>query len=63
MQFEARFLSIKDVCQWLGVARATIYRQMQTGNFPKPVKFGKASRWEREAVENWITQKKTQTIQ
>lgn len=31
------FLSLGEVCQRLGVSRATLWRMMHRGDFPKPV--------------------------
>lgn len=59
MQFEARFLTTSEVCQYLGITRSTIYRQIKKGGFPKQVKIGKLNKWERSAVDNWIEQQKT----
>jgi len=34
-------LRMKDVCSELGVSRASIYRLLESGSFPKPLKLGK----------------------
>ena len=40
-----------------GLATATIYRKMQEGTFPKPVKVGKrAVRWYESEIVEWLAQ-------
>lgn len=42
------------VANQFGVSRATIWRWVQNGNFPKPVKLSPGcSRWKIEDVEKW----------
>jgi len=48
-------LRMKDVCSELGVSRASIYRLLQSGSFPKPLKLGKrAIGWERDHIQQWV---------
>ena len=48
-------LRIKDVCSELGVSRASIYRLLESGSFPKPLKLGKrAIGWERDHIQQWV---------
>ena len=45
-------LNIRDVIALTGRSRATIYRQMALGQFPRPEGFiGKDKLWRRDAVE------------
>jgi predicted DNA-binding transcriptional regulator AlpA len=48
-------LDIKAACQFLGGSRAinrvTLYRGIQDGRFPKPVKIGSLSRWLRTELQ------------
>ena len=38
-----------------GLSRATIYRKMRKGQFPKPLKLGdRAVRWRQSEVEGWL---------
>lgn len=50
------FLTKKDLCQWLKVSRATVDRWRQEGMPSK--KIGRGVRFEKEAVLEWIEQKK-----
>lgn len=39
----------------LGISRATIYRLMHEGNFPRPIKLGRrAVGWRYEDIEEWL---------
>ena len=48
-----RFLTIEEVAERLHVCRASIYVWLKHG-FPRPLKFGKASRWKSIDIEEWI---------
>jgi predicted DNA-binding transcriptional regulator AlpA len=39
------FIDINTVCSALCRSRASIYRDIQRGDFPKPIKLGGSSRW------------------
>lgn len=41
-------VDIKTVCATLCRSRASIYRDIQRGDFPKPIKLGGSSRWRRD---------------
>lgn len=39
-----------------GLSRSEIYRRVQSGDFPRPVKLGeRASAWNSAEVDRWIT--------
>lgn len=40
-----RLVDIKTVCATLARSRASIYRDIERGDFPKPIKRGHSSRW------------------
>jgi len=40
-----QLVTIKTVCKVLCRSRASVYRDIQRGNFPRPVKLGYSSRW------------------
>jgi excisionase family DNA binding protein len=40
-----RLLTLKEVRDQLQVSTATIYRLVERGNLPRPLKFGSLSRW------------------
>ena len=48
-------LRIRDVVAVTRLSRSTIYRLIQAGQFPKPIKLTeRASGWRYEAVEQWL---------
>ena len=48
-------LRIQDVIAVTRLSRSTIYRLIQAGKFPKPIKLTeRASGWRYEAVEQWL---------
>ena len=50
-----QLLSMAEVCGQIGVKRNTIYRWMESGTFPRPIKVGpNANRWRDTDVEEWI---------
>ena len=56
-----RLLRRPDVEALTGLARATIYQQMATGRFPRPVKVGKrAVAWPKSAINDWIGERKAE---
>ena len=53
-----RLIKIKEVIKMTSLSRATIYKYMADGGFPKPVSLGaKAVAWVEDEVENWIVEK------
>jgi prophage regulatory protein len=50
-----RFLRLPDVIKRVGLGRASIYRLMEKGKFPKAHKLGeRAVAWLESDVESWI---------
>ena len=50
-----RYYRRPTVEEMLGLSRSTIYRMMQDGEFPRPVKIGRrAVGWSSEEIESWI---------
>lgn len=52
----AKLLRIDDVTERTGMAKATVYRMINDGAFPAPVKptGSRMSAWPEEVVDNWI---------
>lgn len=47
-------IRIREVCDLIGVCRATIYRWMSEGSFPQPVRISdRAVRWKVDEIETW----------
>lgn len=51
-------LSIKGVCQATSLSRATVYRLVKSGEFPKPVSItvGRVG-WYEPVVDQWVRKK------
>lgn len=50
-----RLIRLRDVAQRVGLSKATIYRKLRAGAFPKPVTIGgTAVRWRESAIDGWI---------
>ena len=49
------FMKAAEVLEILGVAKSTLWRWYNAGNFPRPVRLGdRAVAWRRADVEEWI---------
>ena len=47
-------LRLRQVCDYLGISRSTIYNLMSKQMFPKPVRLGPATvRWSIDEVDTW----------
>ncbi|WP_457650689.1 helix-turn-helix transcriptional regulator [Profundibacter sp.] len=51
-----RLVDITTVCDTLCRSRASIYRDIKRGNFPKPIKLGNSSRWRVSDLQKIIEQ-------
>jgi prophage regulatory protein len=55
MSASCRFIRIKDVVGKVGISRSQVYRLIQAGLFPSPLKIGpKVSVWSEAHVEGWM---------
>lgn len=53
-----KILRLKQVIQVVGLSRATIYRLMQLGLFPKSLKIGiSAVGWTVEQIDTWLAER------
>lgn len=49
-----QLIDLNELSARLSVSPATIYRLIQRKDFPRPVKIGKASRWDEGQVNSWV---------
>ncbi|CCO24004.1 helix-turn-helix transcriptional regulator [Maridesulfovibrio hydrothermalis] len=56
-----RFINITEVCQMFGISRTTVYRDIQAGVLPQPMKIGRRSRWSQNELEKIQEQIKNKT--
>ena len=48
-------LRISDVCQSVGLSKATIYKQISEGRFPRTVHIStRAVAWHRDDIQSWV---------
>ena len=53
-----RLLTLHDLVDRTGLSRATLYREISAGQFPAPLKVGRASRWSAAEVAAFIELRK-----
>ena len=51
-----QYLSDKNLAKRFNVCRTTIWRWSRERRFPKPLKFGGATRWRLNEIEAWENQ-------
>jgi len=47
-------LSADEVALLLGISRAHVWRLASSGRLPRPVRFGRAVRWDRRNIQDWL---------
>ena len=57
---EPRYLGVRDVAKRLSLSTATIYRFIQHGEFPPALKFGRATRWDVNMIDDWAAKQAAQ---
>jgi prophage regulatory protein len=51
---EDQFVDMRFITKFTGLTDKWFYKLIQDGKFPKPVKFGRSSRWLKSQVESWV---------
>ncbi|WP_212025515.1 helix-turn-helix transcriptional regulator [Citrobacter portucalensis] len=51
---EDQFIDMKFITQLTGLSDKWFYKLIKDGLFPKPIKLGRASRWLKSDVEQWL---------
>ncbi|WP_300000544.1 AlpA family transcriptional regulator [uncultured Cedecea sp.] len=51
---EDQFIDMQFITSLTGLTNKWFYKLIQDGEFPKPIKFGRASRWLRSDLEEWL---------
>ncbi|MEZ2863756.1 helix-turn-helix transcriptional regulator [Proteus terrae] len=49
-----QFVDMKFITRLTGLTDKWFYKLIQDGEFPKPIKLGRSSRWLKGEVENWL---------
>ncbi|MFH5149207.1 helix-turn-helix transcriptional regulator [Enterobacter cloacae complex sp. 2024EL-00229] len=51
---EDQFIDMKFITKLTGLSDKWFYKLIQDGLFPKPIKLGRASRWLKSDLEEWL---------
>lgn len=51
-----RLYTLAELVELTGLHAATIYRQIDRGLFPKPLKIGRVNRWRDRDLKAWLDQ-------
>lgn len=54
---EDEFIDMKFITRLTGLSDKWFYKLIQEGVFPKPIKMGRASRWLKSDLEEWLRAK------
>lgn len=54
---EDEFIDTKFITRLTGLSDKWFYKLIQEGVFPKPIKMGRASRWLKSDLEEWLQAK------
>ncbi|MDC9591236.1 helix-turn-helix domain-containing protein [Xenorhabdus sp. XENO-10] len=49
-----KLLTKEQVCDALAVSRATLYRKIECGQIPRPLKDGRSSKWRESDIQPYI---------
>lgn len=52
-----KFVSMLFITELTGLSDKFFYKLAQEGKFPKPVKFGRSSRWIEREVKEWLEER------
>ena len=58
-----KFVDMAFITQLTGLTDKWFYKLIQLGEFPKPIKLGRSSRWLESEVEAWLQQRIAQSRQ
>ncbi|EMG6583431.1 helix-turn-helix transcriptional regulator [Providencia alcalifaciens] len=49
-----QFVDMKFITRLTGLTDKWFYKLIQEGEFPKPIKLGRSSRWLKSEVDQWL---------
>lgn len=56
-----QFVDMKFITRLTGLTDKWFYKLIQEGEFPKPIKLGRSSRWLKSEVELWLQERITES--
>lgn len=52
-----KFVDMRFITELTGQSDKWFYKIIQEGKFPKPIKFGRSSRWLEREVKEWLEER------
>lgn len=52
----SKYATAKEICELCNISKTSVHTLSKLGKFPKPIKFGRAVRWNMEHVKAWLEQ-------
>jgi predicted DNA-binding transcriptional regulator AlpA len=52
-----KLVDMAFITEFSGLSDKWFYKLIQDGQFPKPIKLGRSSRWRRSEVDTWMQQR------
>lgn len=52
-----QFVDIKFITHLTGLSDKWFYKLIKDGEFPKPIKLGRSSRWLKSEIEHWLQER------
>lgn len=56
-----QLIDMAFITSYTGMTDKWFYKLISEGQFPKPIKLGRSSRWLKSEVENWMQQRITES--
>lgn len=54
-QKEALLIGVGELSELLGLGRSSIYRHLDAGKLPEPIRIGGSVRWRKAEIEAWVS--------
>lgn len=52
-----QLVDIKFITEFTGLTDKWFYKLIKEGEFPKPIKLGRSSRWFKSEIEQWLKER------
>ena len=56
-----KFVDMAFITEFTGLSDKWFYKLIQEGQFPKPIKLGRSSRWLKSEIEVWVLERITES--
>jgi excisionase family DNA binding protein len=51
-------MNIDEVSKYLGISKMSLFRLIHNDDFPKPVKIGHLSKFDKDEIDSWLEEKR-----